>query len=238
MDPAPLGRTDVAEALSALPLFADVDRTVIARLAQLGRPELVPSETELFRQGDRPAELVILLDGRACLLGSAPHRAATIVDIVAAVAPLGLAAALTGEPHLTGARTMTPARILSVSAAELRILVAQDTRLATAMIAAVAHHYRLMVRQVKDLKLRSAAQRLACFLLELSQEEGGRQQIRLPFGKQLLAARLGTTPEHLSRAFATLRQWAVETHGSRVTLGDVGALARFAEPDDSDHYAS
>jgi len=39
------------------------------------------------------------------------------------------------------------------------------------------------------------------------------------------------TPENLSRAFGSLRDYGVETHGSRVTLHDPVALESFAAPD-------
>jgi CRP/FNR family transcriptional regulator, transcriptional activator FtrB len=48
----------------------------------------------------------------------------------------------------------------------------------------------------------------------------------------LLAARLGCRQENLSRAFAALRAFGVETHGSRVILHDIPRLKALAVPDD------
>ncbi len=48
--------------------------------------------------------------------------------------------------------------------------------------------------------------------------------MRLPFDKRLLAARLGCRQENLSRAFAALRGFGVETHGARVILHDIARL--------------
>ena len=90
-----------------------------------------------------------------------------------------------------------------------------------------------MVRQVRDLKLRTAAQRLGCYLLaRVKDGEARRADFRLPFDKGLLAARLGCRQENLSRAFATLRAYGVETHGSRVILHDIPRLKALAVPDD------
>jgi CRP/FNR family transcriptional activator FtrB len=90
-----------------------------------------------------------------------------------------------------------------------------------------------MVRQVRDLKLRTAAQRLGCYLLaRVKDGEAHKADFRLPFDKGLLAARLGCRQENLSRAFAALRAYGVETHGSRVILHDIARLKALAVPDD------
>jgi CRP/FNR family transcriptional activator FtrB len=69
-------------------------------------------------------------------------------------------------------------------------------------------------------------------LLELVEDASAPPvDFRLPFDKGLLAARLGCRQENLSRAFATLRDVGVETHGARVILHDVPALRKFALPD-------
>jgi CRP/FNR family transcriptional activator FtrB len=91
-----------------------------------------------------------------------------------------------------------------------------------------------LVRQVCDLKLRTTAQRLGCYLLALSTDPSANTaSLRLPFDKRLLAARLGCRQENLSRAFAALRNQGVETHGSRVILHDIARLRDYSEPDDN-----
>jgi len=48
--------------------------------------------------------------------------------------------------------------------------------------------------------------------------------VTLPVEKALLATRLGTTPENLSRAFANLRPAGVRTSGGTVTITDMAQL--------------
>jgi CRP/FNR family transcriptional activator FtrB len=96
-----------------------------------------------------------------------------------------------------------------------------------------------MVRQVCDLKLRTTAQRLGCYLLDLSKEPADNTvSFRLPFDKRLLAARLGCRQENLSRAFAALRTMGVETHGARVILHDIARLRNYAAPNDTSDTVS
>jgi CRP/FNR family transcriptional activator FtrB len=92
----------------------------------------------------------------------------------------------------------------------------------------MSSQYRRAVGEVLDLKLQSVTQRLAGYLLSLLADEPDRTEIRLPFGKRHLAARLGASPEHLSRAFAALRNHGVTTRGARVTIADRDGLTALA----------
>ncbi len=116
-----------------------------------------------------------------------------------------------------------------IEADGLHALLHENAALADALMRGQALDFRAMVRQVCDLKLRTAAQRLGSYLLELSQQQYARGgPMRLPIGKQLLAAQLGCRPENISRAFASLREIGVETHGKLVILHDIPRLQEFA----------
>jgi len=130
-------------------------------------------------------------------------------------------------------RAVTPSLVLSIDAKGLLALVAEEATLVTALLRAQANEFRGLVRQVCDLKLRTTAQRLGCYLLALSTErKANATALRLPFDKRLLAARLGCRQENLSRAFAALRSFGVETHGARVILHDIASLREYAAPDE------
>ncbi len=119
-----------------------------------------------------------------------------------------------------------------MEAAPLRKLVEREPALAGALLRAVSRDVRGMVRHVRDLKLRTAAQRLGAFLLtQVDDREARKVEFRLPFEKGLLAAQLGCRQENLSRAFATLREYGVETHGAQVILHSVPKLTAYAVPD-------
>ena len=109
-----------------------------------------------------------------------------------------------------------------------------EPSLAAALMRVEAQSFRALVRQVCDLKLRTTAQRLGCYLLSISKEKAANATaMRLPFDKRLLAARLGCRQENLSRAFAALRGFGVETHGARVILHDIAKLRDYAVPDET-----
>lgn len=187
-----------------------------------------PADTVLFHQGQRPDFLHVLIEGRVGLMGVGMDDRQVVVEFMEPGESFILAAVLTDAPYLMAARTIQRSRVLLIPAGTLREHVSANGRLAAAMLASLSRHYRMMVRQVKDLKLHSATERLGCYLLALGEQgAGGRDgpvTVTLPVEKALLATRLGTTPENLSRAFANLRSAGVTTSGGTVTIVDMVRL--------------
>ena len=220
--------------LRLTPLFENLEDRLIERLAAITQEARLPEGTEVCGQGDPALHLHVLLEGRVALWASAPDKSRAAVEVVRPPGYFVLATVLTRLPHLMSARTVSAAHLLLIDTEGLHALLASEVELANALLHAEALNFRALVRQVQDLKLRTAAQRLACYLLALSNEtEATTDKFRLPFDKRLLAARLGCRQENLSRAFAALRSAGVETHGARVILHDVPALRAFAVPDES-----
>ena len=113
----------------------------------------------------------------------------------------------------------------------MRAVVAAQPAAALAMMRAMSVELGNMARQVVDLKARVAAQRLGSYLLSLVKEpEAAKAEFRLPISKGLLAPWLGCRAENLSRAFSALREYGVETHGSRVMLHDISRLQTYVGP--------
>jgi CRP/FNR family transcriptional regulator, transcriptional activator FtrB len=231
------GRADGADILLALretPLLRDLADPVMARLASISKIVDAPEDTEVCRQGGSADELLIVLDGQLAGFTTAANGTTAVVEVIRAGETLGLATLLARLPRLMGVRTVTPSRLLSIDANGLLALVEQEPSLVTALLRAEANEFHALVRQVCDLKLRTTAQRLGCYLLGLSTEQqANTTAMRLPFDKRLLAARLGCRQENLSRAFAALRGFGVETHGARVILHDIASLKAYSEPDEA-----
>jgi CRP/FNR family transcriptional activator FtrB len=227
-------RIPIVAALRATPLLRDLPDVVIDQLAAMSKIVQVPEDTEICRQGDSADELFIVLDGQLAGSSSSANGSTAVVEVIRSGETLGLATMLARLPRLIGVRTVTPSRLLTIEAQGLFDLIEQEPSLVTALLRAQANEFRSLVRQVCDLKLRTTAQRLGCYLLSLTNEElANATALRLPFDKRLLAARLGCRQENLSRAFAALRGFGVETHGARVILHDIAKLRAYSEPDEA-----
>ncbi|MGD0104210.1 MAG: cyclic nucleotide-binding domain-containing protein [Rhodopila sp.] len=223
----------VLRALRATPLLRDLPDPVLDRLAAISKIVNAVEGTEICRQGEAADELLIVLDGQLAGFSTAANGTTAVVEVIRSGETLGLATLLARLPRLLGVRTVTPSSLISIDAEGLLALVEQETALVAVLLRAEANEFRALVRQVCDLKLRTTAQRLGCYLLSLSTEkQANATALRLPFDKRLLAARLGCRQENLSRAFAALRGFGVETHGARVILHDIASLTAYSEPDE------
>jgi CRP/FNR family transcriptional regulator, transcriptional activator FtrB len=228
------GEADIIKSLRRTPLLQDLAPPVLAQVAAISKIVNAPAEVEVCRQGDAADELIIVLDGQLAGFSTSANGTTAVVEVIRSGETLGLATLLARLPRLMGVRTVTPSRLLLIEAEGLLALVEQQPSLVTALLKAEANEFHALVRQVCDLKLRTTAQRLGCYLLSLSTEEkANTTAMRLPFDKRLLAARLGCRQENLSRAFAALRDFGVETHGARVILHDIARLKAYAEPDEA-----
>lgn len=222
----------IESVLGTCPGLHTLEKELSAQLAGISRVVEVASNAVLSRQGTAPEALRYLLDGQVALTQTASDGSNAVIDVVHPVSSLSLASVVADQPHMMTAQAVKPSRLLEIPAAPLRGLIGTRPRLAVTMLQGLSVDVEAATRQVLDLKLRNSAQRLGCYLLSLVEGEAEEPvALRLPYQKRLLAARLGCRYENLSRAFAVLRDFGVETHGARVILHDMQRLSDFASPD-------
>jgi CRP/FNR family transcriptional regulator, transcriptional activator FtrB len=219
--------------LGRVPLFEGLDAPLVERIEAIARAATLEADQVLLHQGTLPEQLHILLEGQVALSSAAVDGTTALVEVLHPPDHFVLASVLSRQPYLMTARTVTRCRLLMIEAGALLDLVEREPNLANLLLRSVSRDFGTMVQQVRDLKLRTTAQRLGCYLLaRVKDPEATKADFRLPFDKGLLAARLGCRQENLSRAFATLRDHGVETHGSRVILHDIPRLRAVALPDE------
>ena len=223
------GTTSIEAMLRVVRGFEELASPILARVASVGNLAEVPQGEVLFRQGAVPESLYVLLEGRVSLTGTAADASTAVIDILGPNSSFVLANALTGEPYQVGAEVVAHSTVIRIPVTSIRTVVSEQPTAAMAMMRAISAELSAMTRQIVDLKVRIAAQRLGAYLLTLLEDPAaGTGQFRLPVNKGLLASWLGCRAENLSRAFVALRAYGVETHGSHVLLHDVARLRAYA----------
>lgn len=111
------------EALQALTLFSACTPTVLTQLNDIADLERLGPNEVLFREGARLDELNILLSGYAITTRSQSDGEDAFTDIVEPIKPIALPVVLLGGASLIGARTVTSALVIVISARELRPLI-------------------------------------------------------------------------------------------------------------------
>jgi CRP/FNR family transcriptional activator FtrB len=191
----------------------------------------VPAGTVLFEQGDIPNFQIVVMSGSAQLFGRSTGGREVLVEVVTPPDLIIPAAVVTGQPYLMQARVPEPSTFLLIQARVFREVVAGDPALANAVIGSLAMQFRRMVRQIKNLKLRSAAQRVGCYVLTLAARQGTPDRAVLPYEKTLIASELGITRESFSRALAALEKSGLRIDGQTIWIEDAALLAAECAPD-------
>jgi CRP/FNR family transcriptional regulator, transcriptional activator FtrB len=220
------------ELMRGVAVLGEVAAPVLETLLEDGFVQVLAKDTVLFQQGEAARFLHVILDGRIGLTARSDEGQETVVEFFKAGDVFIAPAVILELPYLMAARVVDEARILMVRGDRFRALMEEDHGLALAVARELARHWRLLVRQIKDLKLRSAPQRVGSYLLGLAGEATDGASLRLPEERRMLAARLAMTPESLSRAFARLREVGVSGRGRRVEIDDLGRLRAFCSYDD------
>ncbi len=219
----------IVKMLRRVPGFAQLDNESLEHVAAAGDLADVNAGEVLFREGSLPDLLYVLLDGQVSLTAAAPDASTAVIDVLGPASSFVLANVLAGEPHSMGAQAVAGSLLARIPAERIRGLVTAQPAAAMAMMRAMSNELASLTRQLVDLKVRVAAQRLGTYLLsQVKDPTATRAEFRLSIAKGLLAPWLGCRAENLSRAFMTLRAYGVETHGSRVVLHDVRGLRAYA----------
>lgn len=200
---------------------------VVDMLLAGGAPQALQKGQLLFQRGDRADAFFIVVEGWIKLFRQNTDGDETVVHVVKAGESFAEAAMFTGGVYPVSAEAATPARVESIAAHAMRQAIREDPDVAFAMFGAMSRHLHHLVDQIEQLKRANGPQRVAEFLIELCPPDQAEALLNLPFEKVLIAARLGMTPESLSRALAKLKPLGVTSNGPEVTVRDCRALREF-----------
>jgi CRP/FNR family transcriptional activator FtrB len=218
-----------AKEVRDLHLFSAMEDEHFQSLIRAAYVQNFPPQIELITEGDPSDFLHILLSGSVDLFSSWNDRE-TSMATVRPISTFILAATVREAPYLMSARTMEKSRIMLIPSQNVREVFAKDGEFARAIVDELAQCYRGVIKNTKDLKLRTSLERLANYLLREQQRNGGAVSFKLEAEKRRLASVLGMTSENLSRAFKALRPYGVSVTGKQITITKQQDLEDFAKP--------
>ncbi|WP_339758502.1 helix-turn-helix domain-containing protein [uncultured Sulfitobacter sp.] len=216
------------EEIRDLTLFANMDETNFRALMRGAYVQNFPPRIDLIHENEPPDFLHVVLSGSVDLF-SAWNGRETSMATVRPVSTFILAASVRNLPYLMSARTLEKSRIALIPSQDVRAVFAEDSVFAQAIVAELAQCYRAVVKNTKDLKLRTSLERLANYLLR-QQARTGSLEFDLTMEKRRLASFLGMTPENLSRAFKGLEPYGVKVAQNHIVITDLEDLTRYAKP--------
>jgi len=156
-----------------------------------------------------------------------------VLEIISPGGAFGHAVMFLREPYPVDATALVDTHLVFVPAAAVDRILDGDPAMARLMLASMARRLQSKVQDIAMLSLQSATQRIIAYVLGAMRDDtrqaGPSTTVELPALKQVLASRLGMTPETFSRAIRALSAEGLLTmDGSVVQIPDVAALDAYA----------
>ncbi len=218
----------LAERLARLqdcPLFSGLPEDELRLLAKLaGRRDYAAGES-LFRQGDRAEGFYVVVKGqlKVCRLGREGRE--QVLHILGPGEVCGEVPVFQGGHYPATAMAVGSLSTLYIPGDKFLELGLRQPEILLEMLAILSVRLRGFVRLIDDLSLQEISARLAKHLLDLEARQGHAGELRLECAKTVLAARLGTVAETLSRTLRKLQDRQIVTvTGKTVRLLDREAL--------------
>ncbi|MBY0134883.1 Crp/Fnr family transcriptional regulator [Paracoccus yeei] len=205
-------------------LFAGLPAGMTDRLLDSAQVLRLARGQALFHQGDPATAIHIMAEGWVKLYRIAPNGAEAVVGVMTRGQSFGEPIALRRADYPVSAEASTASEVVALPAQAFLNLLQAHPEAAISILSATFLHLQSLVEQIEQLKVRSAAQRVAEFLLDLCPPDAEGATVALPYDKTLIAGRLGMKPESLSRAFLKLRPHGVRIDQTSAVIASVGRL--------------
>lgn len=217
--------------LARLPLFRGLGEAHLAQLAGATQERCYTKDEVIFNVGDLPGGLFVVIAGlvkETCMSSEGREK---ILELFDAPQSFGEAALFLDAPYAYYAAALGPTRLLHIDKAALFEVAFSQPKIAHRLLQVLSRRELALVRDVEAYAARRHVQRVACYLLGRcdADEAANRADIALPATKQTIAARLGMTPETLSRNLHDLADAGlIAVNGERIRLLDIDRLRLFA----------
>lgn len=224
-------RLEAQAVLAALPLFAQLTPAQLAGVARGTRVLRAARAEMLFAKGDTPNGFYVIVLGQIKLALSSQQGVEKVLQIFGPGRSFGEAAMFLERPYPVYAQCLADSVLLHVAQSAVFSALDASPAFARRMLAGLSARLHELVGDVEAYSMRSAAQRLVGYLLNLcatqARPEGA--QVSLPTSKHVVASRLNLTPETLSRVLHMLASdGLISVQGRSVIINDVERLRSYA----------
>jgi CRP-like cAMP-binding protein len=196
--------------LSALPLFHDMERAELARMAEGCTLRRLARGQPVFRIGDPCEEFHLTVTGQVRLFLISPSGQEKVIDIIGPGGTFAEALMFSGRPYILNAEAVVDTLLVTIPKQVVLDEIARDPRFSLRMLAGVSHRLHVLVRDVEAYTLHSGAQRVIGYLLRACEGDPSEPfTVSLPVSKAMIASRLSLTPEYFSRVLHELEAQAL-----------------------------
>lgn len=223
-------RFDPKPVLARQSIFSRASEALIDSFAQAAQVVSLKKGDTLFLQDDDADAFYIVLSGWVKLFRETLDGNEAVIDMVTNGHIFAETAILEDSVHSFGASAIEDVRVLRLPSALLKKAITEDNAMALSMLTSLSRHRKRQTREIESLTLQNASQRIGCFLLRLChRDDMGPIELKLPYDKSLIAARLGMKSETFSRALNKLREeTGITVKGATVIIPTIDVMSSFA----------
>jgi len=223
---------DLPRYLSVLPLFSDLNRVELGRLATGCQLRRLARGESIFRVGEPCDEFHVTVTGQVKLFALSPGGQEKVIELVGPGNSFAEALMFMGKPYIINAQALTDTLLLTVQKHAVVGEIERDPRFALRMLAGISRRLHGLVNDVEAYALHSGMQRIIGYLLRDQaaddRGDGAAVTVSLPVSKATIASRLSLTPEYFSRVLHELEAAGLVRIDKRdVHILDVGQLAAY-----------
>ena len=216
---------DVSEFLAHLPIFRTIDRVSRLELAEAARARRLIKHEYLFRRGDLPTGMYIVVVGTVKLsIPAARNNLEKVVEFIGPGEAFGEALMFLAHPYPTDAQALDDSLVIWIDRSDIDRILDHDPLFARRMLTSLSGRFERLLHDIETISLHTADERLVDYLLR--QPRVG-DTTRLMFNKRVIASKLGLKPETLSRSLQHLSvEGLISVSGARVQILDEEKLRR------------
>lgn len=215
---------DMEKSLASFPMFSDLEKAEIARLAEIAVRLSFAKGQNILVEGYEALGFYLLETGRVKIYKLSPEGKEHILHIIEPGFSFAEACIFFEHQECpASADALEESHTIFFPKDRFIQELQRSTALAMRMLGSMARYLQLMAEQVGSLSLSTVEGRLVNYLVVLARTRNvpfvDGTTITLDVGKGVLAARLGTIPETLSRTLKKLQdKGLIGVDGSNLTI--------------------
>jgi len=214
-------------------VFNGVSEASLQSLASVAILQDYEAGESLFYQEQKASGFYVLVKGALTVYRAGMDGRQQILHVFDEAGDVcGEVPVFEGSTYPAAADATVSSRVLYLPRADFLAITRQHPEILLEMLAVLSRRLRRFVGLIDDLSLKDVSTRLSAFLLGLA-DAAGRETFELGMSKGVLASRLGTIPETLSRTLRKLQQAGVaEVDGRTIRIRDRARLEAIANSEE------
>lgn len=216
--------------LQQIPLFSELNSDELQEIMKSGSTFHFPKGSLIFQEDDEYRGFYIVLQGSVKVYKLTGDGKETIFHIITPMNTLAEVPIFLGGGYPAYAQALENTKVILMQKNGFLGMLYQHPGIAIKMLAGLSKRLKVLGAQIENLTSHDVKSRLAKYLYDEYQKVTDTvviPTITLPISKSLLAARLGTIGETLSRAFKKLQEEGfIEVKRNKIFFKDINGLRK------------